>query len=429
MLRTHFVNELGASLAGKEVKVAGWVHEVRELGGLTFLLLRDSTGIVQITGSKKVSKEIVKSLSLPKESVVSITGTVTANKEARNGFEIIPKSVVNLNPLSSKIPFEVTGKVPAELPVRLNYRYIDLRRQQSTAIFKIQSAILKAFREFFTDKKFIEIRTPSIVREATEGGSDLFKIDYFEEDAYLSQSPQLYKQLAIIGGLDRVFMVVPVFRAEKSNTTYHLAESTQMDIEVGFADHNEAIRLLADALVHIIKSIQKENVQDLKILGIENLAVPSVKIMNYVDVIPALNSKGSVMMFGDDLVKEDEKLVSQIYGDAVIIKEYPRQVRAFYSMPNEKNPEIANAFDLIYKGIEVCSGAQRIHLPELLKESIKRNGMDPESFSFYINAFRCGAPPHAGWSIGLERLTMAITNSDNIRECSMFPRDRFRLTP
>jgi len=429
MLRTHFVNELNAGMPEQEVTIAGWVHEVRELGGITFLLLRDSTGIVQVTASKKVSKEIAKSLSLPKESVISITGTIKANKEARNGFEIVPKLVVNLNPLSAKIPFEITGKVPAELPVRLNHRYIDLRRQQSTAIFKIQSTILKAFVEFFASKQFTEIRTPSIVREATEGGSDLFKMNYFGEDAYLSQSPQLYKQLAIIGGLDRVFMVVPVFRAEKSNTTYHLTESTQMDIEISFADHNDAITLLADSLTYILKNVKRNNKQELKILGIEDLKIPTVNILNYSGLIPNLNSKGSKMMFGDDLTKEDEKLISELYGDAVVIKEYPRAIRAFYSMPNKENPELSNSFDLVYKGIEICSGAQRIHLPDLLTESIKRHGMNPESFLFYINAFRCGAPPHAGWSIGLERLTMAITNSDNIRECSMFPRDRFRLTP
>ena len=429
MFMTHSVSELGAEMDGNEVTLCGWVHEVRELGKLTFLLLRDSTGIVQVTAKKGfVEDKTIKDMSLPKESVIQVTGTVKANKEAKAGFEIVPNKVVNLNPLSRQIPFEVTGKVDADIDVRLNYRYIDLRRLESSAMFKIESTIVNSFIEKLTKEDFVHIRTPSIVEEATEGGTDLFSVEYFEKKAYLSQSPQLYKQLAIIGGLGKVFTVVPVFRAEKSNTTYHLTESTQMDIEVGFADHDDVIKMLADMLVHITKQVNKQNEKDLVTIGVK-LDVPKVKTVTYSDAVDALNSYDSAMIFGEDFSREHEKALEKIYGHAVIIKEYPAAVRAFYSMPNQNDGKLTNSFDLLYKGLEVASGAQRIHLPDVLIKSMERKGLATKNFESYINAMRCGAPPHAGWSLGLERLTMAITNSSNIRECSMFPRDRKRLNP
>lgn len=415
---------------GKEVTIAGWVHEVRELGKLTFLLLKDMTGIAQVVAKKgEASESIISALSVPKESVLSVTGTVKANKESRfGGVEIIPKTVANLNPLSMRIPFEVTGKVPVELDVRLNYRYIDLRRIQTAAIFKIESTILNSFRQFFYDQGFNEIRPSSIVAEATEGGAELFELKYFESKAFLAQSPQLYKQLAIIGGLDKVFMVMPIYRAEKSNDTYHLNEVTQMDIEIGFADHNDAISLLGKTLVKIISDVRSKNVSDLEALNVD-LKVPKVTTVTYSEVVEGLKAHGEDIKFGSDFSREHELKIGELFGEAVIVTEYPTAVRAFYSMPKEGNPELSNSFDLIYKGLEISSGAQRIHMPEMLIQAIRKKGLDPKNFDFYINAFRCGAPPHAGWSIGMERLAMRITNSQNIRECAMFPRDRKRLSP
>ena len=212
---------------GEEVTIAGWIHEVRDIGKIIFLLIRDHTGIAQVTAKRNfVSDEIMTSLSLQKESVIIVKGKVKQNKESRRGFEIIPEKVTNLNPLSAPIPFEVTGKVPADLDVRLDNRYIDLRRPEVSSIFNIESTVLCTFREMLLKENFQEIRTPSIVEAATEGGADLFSLSYFEQKAYLAQSPQLYKQLAVIGGMDRIFMIVPVFRAEKSNTIFHLNEIT-----------------------------------------------------------------------------------------------------------------------------------------------------------------------------------------------------------
>ena len=429
MKRTHYVSELGVQMDGKEVVLAGWAHEIRDTAKITFLLLRDSTGIVQVVGKKaEVADAIIKAMSVPKESVLLVKGTVKANKEAKKGFEIVPKEVENLNPLTTQIPFEVTGKVPADIDVRLNYRYIDLRRAHTSSIFKIESTVLNTFDSFFASKGFVQIRTPTIISEASEGGADLFKVEYFERPAYLAQSPQLYKQLAIIGGLDKVFMVVPVFRAEKSNTVYHLTEITQMDVELAFVDADGAIKYLTDSFTAMLKAVKENNSAELESLGIK-LGIPKVTTVTYTDAIKKLKSKGYEIEFGHDFSKEHEKGISEVFGDAVIVKDYPASVRAFYSMPKEGNPELTESFDLIYKGFEISSGAKRIHLPDLLLKSLSRKGMDAKDFEFYINAFRCGAPPHAGWSIGLERFVMCITDSSNIREAALFPRDRKRITP
>ena len=428
MIRTHYIEEITAEMDGEEVTIAGWGHEVRETSKITFLLVRDRSGIAQVLGKEGVVDEKTREkMSLPKESVVSVRGTVKVSKEAKKGFEIVPSEIEDLNPLSTQIPFEVTGKVPADIDVRLNNRYIDLRRASSSAIFNIQSTILETFLDSLLARGFRQIRTPSIIAEASEGGTELFPVAYFEKNAYLAQSPQLYKQLAVIGGMDRVVMVMPVFRAEKSNTVYHTTESNQMDIEMGFADADDVIKILRETLVTIIRAVKEKNAKDLETLG-SKLEVPDVRVVSYSEAIEALKKKHDIQ-FGHDFSREHEGTINELYGDAVVVRDFPTELRAFYSMPKKDNPELTNSFDLIYKGLEICSGAQRIHEPELLIGALKKKGLDPKSFEFYINAFRCGAPPHAGWSIGLERLTMQITGAKNIRECSLFPRDRKRLTP
>lgn len=427
--RTHYINELNPDMNGEEVRLAGWVHEVRNMGGITFILLRDHTGVVQLTAKKGVvGDKIIESMRLPKESVVMVAGMLKDNKESKKGFEIIPTKVVNLNPLSAQIPFEVTGKVPAEIDVRLNYRPIDLRRLETTAIFNIESTILRSFRDTLISEGFQEIRTPSIVKEATEGGADLFRVDYFGEEAYLAQSPQLYKQLAVIGGLDRVFIIAPAFRAEKSNTVYHLSEITQMDIEMGFAGQAEAIAILKKTVEKIISEVIRSNKEDLETLGLNLKRVPTKEVV-YKDAVARLNKEGHRIEFGEDFNKEQEDTLGKLYGDMLVVKDYPTKVRAFYSMPKEGDQELCSSYDLIYRGMEVASGAERIHDPKMLEDALKKRGEDPADFASYIDAFRYGAPPHAGWSIGLERLAMKITERSNIRECSLFPRDRNRLVP
>ncbi|MDE1762512.1 MAG: aspartate--tRNA(Asn) ligase [Candidatus Micrarchaeota archaeon] len=429
MLRTHYVSQIRPEMEGRSVRIAGWLHEVRNIGKISFMQVRDHTGIVQVTAkSGEVSEEIIKSTEMPRESVILVEGTVKKNAQSKLGFEIVPTKITNLNPIQERIPLDVTGKVPAELDTRLNHRHIDLRRLETTAIFNIESTVLSSFRTILAKQKFQEIRAPSIVDAATEGGAELFSIKYFEKTVYLAQSPQLYKQLAVIGGMDRVMMVLPVFRAEKFDTPFHLNESTQMDIEMGFADHNDAIKMLTKVASGIESDVIRKNAADLERLNVK-LERSKSTVLTYKKAIDKLNANGHKIEFGTDFNRENEAMLQSLCGEMLIIKEYPTALRAFYSMPNKKNPEISNSFDMLYKGIEISSGAQRIHIPQLLEQAIAKRGMDPKNFEFYITAFKQGAPPHAGWSIGMERFAMKLSGQHNIREASMFPRDRSRVIP
>ncbi|MCX8194994.1 MAG: aspartate--tRNA(Asn) ligase [Candidatus Micrarchaeota archaeon] len=430
MYRSHYISE-AMKTRDKEVAVAGWVHEVRDLGKLKFVLLRDRTGIIQVTAKKGVADEkVLAAMDVPKETVVSVTGKVVASKIAEAGCELIPTKFEVLNEISKKVPFEVTGKVPADLDVRLDFRYVDLRTKNTAAIFKIRSEIAFAFREAVRSMGFVEIHPPSIVEAATEGGAEVFKVQYFEKEAYLVQSPQLYKQLAVIGGMDRVFMTVPVFRAEKHNTLTHLNEATQMDIEAGFITDKEAVDYLEKVFLHILSHVKKECEEELKTLKRE-LAVPSkIPRHTYTELVERLNEDKEAFKWGEDFSRETEALLADELGySTYFVTEWPTAIRAFYSMPDENNPKICRAYDLNFESLEVASGAQRIHKPEILIKQLKARNLNPSDFEFYINAFRVGAPPHAGWSIGLDRLNMKICGLHNIREAVLFPRDRVRVRP
>jgi len=324
------------------------------------------------------------------------------------------------------LPVDPTGVVPSEIDTRLDFRYLDLRKKDVSAVFRAKSIAVNAFREKLVALGFTEIHPSAITGAATEGGADVFPIQYFENRAYLVQSPQLYKQLAVIGGFDRVFMTMPVFRAEKHNTTTHLNEITQMDIEMGFADHNDAMDVLEKVVLYILASVNEQIGSE-----VEGVIVPEeVPRYSYTELVEKLNKAEFMMKWGDDFTKEAERKLSDIVKhELYFIHSWPTSIRAFYSMPDEGNPKICHAFDLIYRGLEISSGAKRIHVPAMLEEALRSRGLDPHEFEFYISAFRMGAPPHAGWSIGLERLVMKMCNLDNIREAMLFPRDRTRLHP
>lgn len=430
MYRTHYIDQAKTSLTQK-IKIAGWVHDFRDIGKLKFVTLRDQSGTIQIIIKKGlVSDELLANSNFNKEDVVSFEGTVKENKSAPEGIEFIPTSFEILNKVEKKLPVDPTGLVPSELDTRLDNRYLDLRRKEISLIFKIKSLTASAFREKLLDLGFFEIHTSAITGAATEGGADVFEVQYFEKKGYLVQSPQLYKQMAVIGGLDRVMMVVPVFRAEKHNTTAHLNEITQMDIEMGFADHLQAMEILEKVVLHILEKVNEKYGVDIeKFWG--KLEIPkSIKKYTHNELVEILNKNGYSMKKDEDFTKEAEKKLFEILGEELyFIYDWPTLVRAFYSMPDKKNPNICNAFDLMYRGVEISSGAKRIHEPALLEKQLLNRGMDPNNFEFYLNAFRMGAPPHAGWSIGLERLVLKMCKQENIRECMMFPKDRNRLLP
>jgi len=430
MYRTHYVADARQAI-NSEVTIAGWVHEVRDLGKLKFVQVRDRTGIIQVTAKNgEASPEVMAKMDVPKETVVSVRGRVVASNLAGAGCELLPIEFNLLNEISMKVPFEVTGKVPAELDVRLDHRSVDLRTKNTAAIFSIRSQIAASFREAARKLGCVEIHPPCIVEAATEGGTDLFHVQYFEKDAYLVQSPQLYKQLCVIGGMDKVFMTVPVFRAEKHNTLTHLNEATQMDIEMGFITPEEAVDALEFVVLHCLNSVKKNCEEELKTLKRE-LVIPSkIPRHTYSDLAYKLSSTGVNFNWGDDFTRDTEAILCEKLGySTFFITEWPTAIRAFYSMPDEKNPKICHAYDLNYESLEIASGAQRVHKPEMLIEQLKAHGLSPSDFDFYVNAFRVGAPPHAGWSIGLDRFTMKVCGLHNIREAVLFPRDRVRVKP
>jgi len=414
---------------GEKVVIAGYAHEVRALGKMTFIMLRDWTGKVQVLAKKnEVGDEIFAKANLNKEDVIILEGTVKKNTVAPDGVEMVLSNIDVLSKVERKLPVDPTGVVPTEIDVRLDHRYIDLRSPNVLTIFRTKSILVTAFREYALKEGFVEIHPTSLVGAATEGGTNIFEVQYFENKAYLAQSPQFYKQMAVVGGLEKVFMTTPVFRAEKHNTIHHLNEIIQMDVEMGFCDDRMAIEYLTGAFKHVINSVY--NYDKARELNPELKEIKGIKTYTYTSMIDLLNENNVKIEWGEDFSREHESKMYEILNEeSYVINEYPTAVRAFYSMPKEDDPKISKSYDLMYKGLEVSSGAQRIHIPSLLEEQLKKAGLNPANFEFYINSFRYGAPPHAGWSLGLERLTMKSLNLPNIRESMMFPRDRTRLVP
>lgn len=428
MLRTFYIREAKTKI-DQEVEIAGWVHKFIDIGKLKFLIIRDRTGSIQVLAKKGItSDELMKKIIANREYVVRVKGVVKENKNAPDGVECIPTEYEVLNTVEEKLSVDPTEEVPAELETRIESRYLDTRKKKINTIFEIKSVLANTFRSTLFGMGFTEIHTPSIIGAASEGGTEVFEIKYFESRAYLAQSPQLYKQLAVIGGMDKVFVTQPVFRAEKHNTTSHLNEIFQMDIEMGFCNHHDAMAVLEKVFLEMLRAVK--NMPELLASAGTEIDIPEIiPKYTYSEVVSTLQKAGEQIEWGQDFTKEHEKKMPEILGkEAFFIYDWPTQIRAFYSMPNE-DEKTCRAYDLMYRGVEIASGAQRIHKIEILKDALKKRGLNLHDFEFYLKAFMLGAPPHAGWSIGLERMTMKVCKLDNIREAVLWPRDRTRLCP
>ncbi len=429
MKRTYI--EEAFSKAG-EVELFGWVHDIRALGKIRFLVLRDKTGRIQIVGVKgEVDDKIFETMdSVSRESVIRVKGVLKESKQAPGGKEIVPKEIEVIAAAESPLPIDVSDFSKTELPKRLDYRFLDLHRERIQAIFKIQSTIMTAYREFMIkEEKALEAAFPSIIGSSSEGGTELFTAQYFERKAFLSQSCQLYKQM-LACSMEKVFTIFTVWRAEKHNTVRHLNEARQLDFEMAFADEFSIMDVLARSVQYIVKKVLEENKKDLALLGV-SLKIPGVKYMTFEEAAKIMK-KEKVGMPKSDLSGEAEKKLDELYPNTIVfVHDWPEAGRGFYIMPKEgKNGEkLSHGFDAIYKGIEISSGGQRVHLPDLLTKRLKLKGLNPKDFKAYIDSFRYGAPPHGGFGMGLERLTMIMLGLDNIREAVLFPRDRDRLTP
>ncbi|MFB6171902.1 MAG: aspartate--tRNA(Asn) ligase [Haloarculaceae archaeon] len=422
---------------GDHVTVAGWVHELRDLGGIAFLIVRDRTGRIQVKFEKdEMDDDLVETgLDVSRESVVAVTGAVESEDRAPTGVEIVPESIEVVAAADPELPLDPSGKVGAELSTRLNNRTLDLRREEPKAIFEIRAEIQRAVREQFRSEDCTEINTPKIVATGTEGGTELFPISYFGKEAFMNQSPQLFKQLMVGSGLERVFEIGPIFRAEEHNTPRHLNEATSIDFESAFIDHQEAMDVCENVVRAAYEGVA-ENCQDqLDALGLrETFEVPDAGFprLSYEEAIDRINATGELdehLVWGDDLPTEAEKALGDDVGEHYFVTDWPSEIKPFYIKDHDDDPELSTGFDMMHPRLELVSGGQREHRYDALVEGFEQQGLDPEAFEYYTKMFRYGMPPHAGWGLGAERLVMTMLDLDNIREAVLFPRDRQRLSP
>jgi nondiscriminating aspartyl-tRNA synthetase len=430
-VRTGYSANVTPDMDGEEVTLFGWIQEIRDLGGIRFLILQDREGTIQITiPKKKVSPEVrSKSDALQKRYSLGVKGTVKKTKMTPRGIEVLPKEIKIFGTATEQLPIDITGKTPALIEARLDARALDLCQEQNIAAFTIQHHALTAIRDFLFEKGFREVHTPRIIASATEGGAALFAVDYFGEKAFLAQSPQLYKEQLTMS-LEKVFEVGPFFRAEESHTRRHLSEFVSVDIEQAFADAEKVMVLLEQLIQHTCRAMKEKCTKELTVLK-HKLAVPTVPFrrLTYDEVLKDLKKEGVNVQWGEDIPTEAFRVLGKLYPTFYFITDWPTHSKAFYIKPREDNPELCEGFDLMWRWVELVSGGTRIAEKDLLVARLKEQGLNPKAFKYHLQAFDYGMPPHAGWAIGLERLTMMLTGKKNIREVALYPRDRDRLTP
>ncbi len=434
-----YSDEITADHYGKTVSVGGWVQDIRNLGGISFVQLRDRGGVVQVTALKKRDPEMFAKInSVQRESVLRVSGTVKESKEARAGFEVIPEEVCVLSMAETPLPLGVVDKVGADLDTRLNNRFMDLRKPEVRAVFRVKAAVQKGIRDHLSSEGFVEVATPKIVAAGAEGGATLFPIKYFDKNAYLAQSPQLYKQNLMASGFDRIFEIAPAYRAEASDTVRHIAEFTSLDVELAFIESSEDVMAVAEGIVHnSLKYTAVAAKDDLELLGVDLTAPePPYPRITYDSAIDMLVADGMKIEHGEDLGTEGEKRLGDIMRERdgsllYFITEFPTSLKrgTFYAKRFDDDPDRTGYFDLDYKGQEIVSGGQREHRYDVLVEQMRENNLNLDSFEFYLKAFRYGMPPHGGFGFGIERYVQKMIDLPNIRETVLYPRDRVRLIP
>jgi aspartyl-tRNA synthetase len=427
MFYTRKCGEIEPSDFGSEQTLCGWLQDTRNLGGIAFIQLRDISGVIQLTLLKKKldEKQFKNWTNINRESVVLVRGIVKENKEAPGGVEMLPDNIELLNEAETPLPLGVIDKIDSEIETRLNARYMDLRKKDIAAHFQIRAAVSGSVHKHLRREKFLEVQTPKIIASATEGGTSLFEMKYFDRTAYLAQSPQLYKQILMGGGLERVYEVGPAFRAEEHNTPRHLNEFISIDIEMSFADDDVVMGVMERLVDSASRAVAKE-AEALEILDIKpiELELPLPRI-TYDDAVEMAKGKAK---WGEDLSMEETRAIAEQMNGFYFITKWPLSLKPFYIQPDD-DPKYSKGFDFMYNEIEMTSGGQRVHDVNLLRERLKEQELDPEGFNHYLDPFRYGMPPHAGWGLGLDRLAMIFTGAKNVRECVLFPRDRTRMTP
>ncbi len=425
-----------AARDGEAVLIAGHLEEYRALGGVAFALVRDGTGTTQVTLKKGTTDPALFAAleTLPRESVVAVEGTVALSQKSRRGVELSPTRLTVLSKAEVPLPLGVVDKVPAELNTRLDHRVLDLRKPAVRAIFELRAELLAAMRAAFVARGFLEVETPKMLRQGAEGGATLFSVDYFGSTAYLAQSPQLYKQMLIGAGFERIFEIAPVFRAEPSDTVRHITELTMLDGEIGYVTEPDEIRdVLEGIVVDAVAATRTALLTRSSPLAerLPQLTRPFPRVP-FGTAEEWLGRPGA----GRDFSTEEEKaigerMVKEQGASFYYLTDYPTAVKAstFYAWRRDDDPATTGYFDLAYRGLEIASGGRREHRLDRLLANLKAAGLDPARFSGYLEAFRFGMPPHGGWGLGIDRLVQALTDVQNIREARLFPRDRYRLEP
>ena len=419
---------------GKEIRMNGAVHTIRHMGEVAFVILRKSRGLVQCVYEAGGTDFDIRDLK--EESAVEVMGVVKAEERAPHGFEIRLKAIRVLSQPAEPLPIAISKwKLNTSLETKLSLRPISLRNVRERAKFKIQEGIVRGFRDYLLSQGFTEIRTPKIVARGAEGGSNVFKLEYFNKKAELGQSPQFYKQ-TMVGVYDRVFEAAPVFRAEKHNTTRHLNEYTSLDFEMGYIDSfRDVMDMETGMLRYVMKLLEQEYKKELDMLGVtlpEVGRIPAVRFDQAKELVSRKYDRKIRNPY--DLEPEEELLIGRYFkeeygSDFVFVTHYPSKKRPFYAMDDPEDPKFTLSFDLMFRGLEVTTGGQRIHDYREITDKMEKRGMDPEDIASYLMIFKYGMPPHGGLGIGLERLTMRLLDEQNVREASLFPRDVTRLEP
>jgi len=422
---------------GKEYVVAGWVDTVRVHGKLVFVVLRDRSGKMQVVAKKNISEDAWRTAkSLTPESVVAVRGVLVESKAALGGRELQAREIVVYSK-AEPLPIDIHDHAKTVLAKRLDWRFLDLRNPRNQTIFLVEAEMARAAREWFASNGFVEIFTSKIVGAATEGGAEVFSIVYFDKPAFLAQSPQLYKQMGVIAGFERVYEIGPAFRAEPHHTTRHLTEYTSVDLEMGFIDSYEdvmdAVEGVVRAMVEAAVGRYRSRIEEYFPGAVLELPkkIPRITIR---EAYKLLEAAGVKVEWGEDLSSEAERKLGEIvereYGSPIVfVTEYPWNARPFYTMKKPDEPEWTLSFDLLFRGLEIATGGQREHRYEVLRRQIEEKGLNPKNFEWYLAMFRYGAPPHGGAGIGLERVVMQTLGLSNIREARLLPRDPERLTP
>ena len=432
--RTHYSKDIAISIGGdSEVIIMGWVASIRDHGNIQFIILRDMYGEIQITVKKRECSDSLFHLAkeVKEHSSIGVRGKVRPQEKVPNGAEIVPIEIRVFSIARKAAPFLVQSRTATVgIDTRLDLRAVDLRRNYLGSIFRIRQTVLNSVRAFLSEQKFIEVNTPKMIATATEGGAALFPIFYYDREAFLAQSPQLYKEQLTMA-FESVFEIGPIFRAEPSRTNRHLSEATSIDVERAFVDYNDIMSLLERMILKIVDTLGEKNQEDIEYLQIQ---LPSMELpfskYNYSDIIERLQEAGERIQWGDDISPQIMKSIQHIdLNEFYFIIDWPTSTKPFYIKPRAVDSRICESFDLMYGGLEVSSGSTRINHKDQLVERMRKQGLKPEAFDYHLRVFDYGVPPHAGFGLGLERLIMALTKVENIRDVTLYPRDIDRLAP